>query len=208
MEAVESFLKDFPTITKVYEYFAPMNWGKAQKLKNELAVKSCITLGQLDVVYNVEGAAKMVVKVNLGGVYSLGMNRELMNQNTADMVADMFVARYGDECTMYGLMIYFSGYLMDYKGTYANYDVQDILLQFSKKFMPWWRLKQGTPMAVEKKKDEYGGPTGLEGLKCYLRVKYRNGENLREGGLWDHGYVNEELVSQIEAEMRAGDIAF
>lgn len=200
------FMKDYPNISFVYEAFAPSQWGKTQRMKEELAVKPCITLGQLDDLYDVPGAAKMVVKANLGGVYSLGMNREMMNQQTADMAADLFVARYGNECTMYGVMIYFSGYLMDYKGTYMNYDVQDILLQFTKKFLPWYRVRQGKK---EVKVEEVpSGPCGLDGLMVYLRMKYNRNENLREGGLWDNGFVTEEMVTKVEIEMKDADGPF
>lgn len=192
-------MKEYPTISMVYESFAPLNWGKAQRYKNDYAKKSCVTLAVLDDIYEVPGAAKMVVKANLVGVYSLGMNRELMNQQVADMAADLFVARYGNECTLYGLMIYFSGYLMDYKGTYLNYDVQDILLQFSKKFLPWWRSKQVNE--VKKEPEVKSGPVGFDGLMVYLRKKYASGENLREGGLWSLGFVTEKMVLDVEAEM-------
>lgn len=206
MDIAERFLKDYPTISAVYDSFAPLQWGKAQRMKDDLATRECITLGMLDTVYGVQGAAKMVVKVNLGGIYSLGMNREVMNQQTADMAADLFVARYGNECTLYAMMIYFSGYLMDYKGTYQNYDVQDILLQFSKKFLPWFRMKQG--VKEPKKEKEPTGPCGKDGLMVYLRMKFRNGENLREGGLWDNHFIDEEIVAQIEDEMKNPDAAF
>lgn len=207
MDIAEKFLNAYPTISAVYDNFAPLKWGQAQRMKDDLAAKECITLGMLDTVYGVQGAAKMVVKVNLGGIYSLGMNREVMNQQTADMAADLFVARYGNECTMYAMMIYFSGYLMDYKGTYQNYDVQDILLQFSKKFLPWYRLKQGMK---EPKQDVKvpEGPCGKDGLMVYLRMKFRRGENLREGGLWDNGFIDEEMVSRIEVEMSNPDAIF
>jgi len=196
-------MRSYPTISDVYTAFCPKNWGKAQRSKNELAQRPCITLGQLDDLYGVKDAARIVVKENLGGIYSLGMNRETMNQETATTVADLFVARYGGECTMFALMVYFSGYTMDYKGTYANYDVQDILLQFSKKFLPWWRQKQG--MAAEPKAVEVPtGPCGMEGLKVYLRDKAYRGEDLRSGGLYARGVVNEALIQEVEAEIAAG----
>lgn len=203
METAEEFLRHFPTISNVYDYFAPQNWGKVQKRKDELAVARCVTLGQLDDVYGVEEAAKTVVFNNLVGVYSMGMNRELMNKQTADTAADLFVARYGGECTMFAMMIYFSGYLMDYKGTYANYDVQDILGQFSKKFLPWWRQKQGMSKkpAPEPVRE---GPKGAEGLKDYLMMKLARGEDLRSGGLWDHGFITEETVREIETYAASG----
>ena len=187
----------------MYENFSPKNWGKAQRKKDELAKRQCITLNQLDDIYGVDGAAKLVVKANLGGVYSLGMNREVMNQNTADMASDLFVARFGKDCTMFALMIYFSGYLMDYKGTYSNYDVQDILLQFSKKFLPWFRQKQGVK---EMKSGEVmnDGPKGLDGLMVYLMAKKRNGEDLRSGGLYRLGYVTEDIIQDVERKVESG----
>lgn len=203
MGLIENFLKEYPTISEVYKTFAPGSWGKAQKKKNDLAVKPCITLNMLEDIYGEPDAAKTVVLNNFVGVYSMGMNREIMNRQTADTAADLFVARYGKECTMYALMIYFSGYLMDYKGTYANYDVQDILGQFSKKFIPWWRQRQGMGnKPVQEKPRE--GPKGVEGLKDYLKLKLARGEDLRSGGLWDNGFVTEAMVQEIEAYAASG----
>ena len=209
-------MKDYPTSGNVLMVFAPVNWGKAQKKKDDLAKRDCITLGQLDMVYGEDGLAKMVVKNNLTGVYSMGMNREMMNQQTADITADLFVSRYGNECTMYALMIYFSGYLTDYKSTYLNYDVQDILLQFSKKFRQWWVQKMGTG---EKKVevDVPTGPCGIEGMMVYVKQKYNTylqkkaaGDedadeyDLHSGGLYKYGFVTDEIIDRVMIEAEQG----
>lgn len=199
----EKFLEDFPITNSVMDFFAPKNWGRAQKNKDVWGKMESVSLGQLDAVYGEEGLAKVVVKANLAGIYSMGMNREMMNQQTADVTADLFVARYGYECTPYQMLIYFGGYLTDYKGTYQNYDVQDILMQFSKKFVPWMVQKKGVKEVKEVQKKVAEGPTGTEGLKAYLRIKLAKGENLRDGGLWRFGFINEAIVEEIENEAMA-----
>lgn len=198
---IEEFRQSFPSIGDVYRFFSPSMWGYVQSHKEECATRPCITISQVDDVYGVVGGARWIVKEQITGIYSLGMNREPMNTKAQDLAADLFVSRYGSS-TLYALMVYFSGYLTDYKSSYASYDVQDILQQFGKKFLPQWRTKTGVP--VERVKSDAGRPVGREALLLYLRKKAESGEDLRSGGLYEFGYVTEDTIREVEQQLRDG----
>lgn len=117
----------------------------------------------------------------------------------------MFIAKYGHQCSLYDMMLYFANYLLEYKGSYAQYDVQDILQQFSKKYLPWKRLVTES----NEKEDEWKtyGLTLQEMMLIWVRDG-RTDEDFKEGGLYRMGRITDKMIedarNHIVAERTAG----
>lgn len=190
-------MQTFPTIESVYKFFSPKNWGYAAEHERECLTYPCITLRQVDEAYNTPGAAQNIVRGQLVGVYSMTTAREPYNTPSANLAADMFISKYGHECTLYNLLLYFANYLMEYKSTYAQFDVEDILIQFGRKFIPRKRLRtepeQGQPTSNEQ-------AISLEELTLIWVREGRTDEDIRQGGLYQTGMITDEMIRDARDE--------
>ena len=119
------------------------------------------------------------------------------NSSGIDMAADIFIAKYGHECTLYAMMVYFGNYMTEYKQSYAQFDIQDILQQFGKKFLPWWRQR----LEPERPKTETTAKlTGMDALYRMLADRLLDGQTLddiRQCSLFRWGFVKEEDLPKI-----------
>ena len=141
------------------------------------------------------------------GIYSLTTSRESYNQQASDMAADIFIAKYGHECKLYAMMLYFGNYLTEYKASYAQYDVQDILRQFGK-FLPRWRQRLAENEQPQQVK-EAAQPVGIEGLKVMMRNRLYNGETveqLKDGYLYSAGIMTEAMIAEAVQAVKEGII--
>ena len=82
---------------------------------------------------------------------------------------------------MYALMLYFGNYLTEYKSSYGQFDMQDILQMFGKKFLPWWRNKI-VPYEVPdtKAEDTDGELVGQEAKIWMIAQRIKNGQTVEE----------------------------
>ncbi len=99
---------------------------------------------------------------------------------------------------MYALIVYFAQYLTEYKASFAQFDVQDILLQFSKKFLPWWRgrLAEVKNIAPQQQRAE---TDPIAERNAYLLEEYiANGYDVRQSGLYAYGFITEDEVKELE----------
>ena len=170
--------------------------------KHECIRRPCITLNMLDCLYEVQHAARYVIKSQLLGLYGMSMSKEPFNENNAEITADLFLSRYGNECTMYMMMIYFSSYLMDYKGSYTPFDVQDILKQFRDKFLIQWNASvdaYNNPYKEQERKST--SPAGTEALMIWLNNALNKGEDVRMGGLYRLGIVTETMIAEAQSRI-------
>ena len=200
-------MRSFPTIEKVYHFFAPSMWAYALGHQEECLTYPCITLRMIDGLYGTDGAAQAIVKTQLVGVYQLSTARDQHNDNAAAMAAGLFVSKYGHECTLYAMMLYFGNYLTEYKSSFAQYDVQDVLQQFGRKFLPWWRSRR------ERERPRNGNtsgtvavgvPVGKDAKLIHLRRCVRDGIDIRQGGLYRMGFVTDADISRAEREVEEG----
>lgn len=194
--AIEAFRGHFDTTQKLFNVFAPSNWGYMISRLDECLKSPCVTLAQVDAVYR-DGVAKQIVRNQIAGVYSLCTARDQYNSGGIDMAADIFIAKYGHECTLYAMMVYFGNYMTEYKQSYAQFDIQDILQQFGKKFLPWWRrrLEPECPKA-----ESAGKLTGTDALYRMLADRLLEGQTLddiRQCSLFKWGFVKEEDLPRI-----------
>ena len=205
---IDEFLKVFPTVDKVLRFFSPAKWGYCLTHATECANHPCIALSQVDAVYNSPGTAQDIVKGMFIGVYSMTNAREPLNEQSSQIAAELFLAMYGQQCSLYQMMLYFGGYIVEYKASYAQYDVQDILMQFGRKFLPRWRqslAENDQPLQVK----EAAQPVGVEGLKVMLRNRLYNGETveqLKEGYLYTAGIVTDEMLTEAIQAVKDGII--
>lgn len=124
------------------------------------------------------------------------------------MAADLFIAKYGHECTLYAMMLYFGNYLTEYKASYAQYDVQDILQQFGKKFLPRWRQRLAENEQPQQVK-EAAQPVGIDGLKVMIRNRLYNGETveqLKDGYLYSAGIMTDAMIAEAVQAVKDGII--
>lgn len=136
-------------------------------------------LKHLDSVYNHNGLAKLVVKNNMVGVYSASAATYAYKDDMMNIAAEMFVAKYGGEINLYAMLLYFANYLLEYKGTYKEFDMQDILQQCGKKFLPWWR-KNVQCYQPEQPKVEDAQLVGRDAKIWWLAQRLKNGETVED----------------------------
>lgn len=192
------FMEKFPRVENLYGFFAPHYWGYALQHLDECTTMPCITLGHVDDLYGKSGIAKTIVKTQIVGVYSLTTARDSLNSTTAELAAELFLANYGYQCTLYGMMIFFSKYATDWKETKSSFDVQDVLKQFRAKFLPWWCSQIPEEKVVEEQDD--GKPKGVDALRCVIRQWLEDGENPRDHDLYKIGYIDEKVLREVEQE--------
>lgn len=156
----------------------------------------CITLNQVDGLYNTLGAATNIVKGHIIGIFGLSTAREQINEQAANLAAEMFVAKYGGYCTLYDTMLYFANYLLEFKQSFSAFDIQDILQQFNKKYLPWKRQRvQPEEETVTKEK----GIT-LEEMVFRWVAEGRTDEDLKQGGLYKMGSITDKMIKEARVK--------
>lgn len=156
-------------------------------------------LKHLDRLYEHDGLAKMVVKANIIGIYSVSMASFTYKDESMNITADLFVAKYGGELSMYAMMLYFANYLMEYKTSHSAFDMQDILQQCGKKFLPWWRDKLSN-LENDRPKEKVKGLIGRDAKIAMLGERLIKGQTLddiKKCNLYRFGYTNDKDFPDI-----------
>ncbi len=200
---IEQFTQTFASLEKVYKYFCPANFAHAISHETECVTYPCITLSQVDKVYRTDGAARNIVRNMMVGIYSMSAAREQIQQEAVDSAAGIIVAKYGNACTLYGVMLYFANYLSDYKSTYLQFDVQDIIQQFNKKFIPWWHARLSRANNEHEEVKVIAGPVGMDGLKEFVRKELEQGHDLRSGYLYECGTITDDMIRDTEQQINS-----
>ena len=197
----DAFMQHFPTVEKLYTNFAPSKCGHCLEHLDECQTYPCITLNMVDRLYNVNGVAQNIVKNHIVGIYKLGSGKE--PYDAADMAADRFIGNYGSQCSLYALMIYFGKYDAEFKSCYVSFSLSDILQQFGKKFLPWWRSRMAhvSKPEPERKSDI---PEGIDGQRVSFRQRVRNGEDIRKYPIYQMGVWTDSDIERAERECAAG----
>lgn len=194
----EAFLRIFPSEHEVLAYFAPAKWAAAIANADKATSFPEMTLKMLDTTYS-KGLAERLVDNNIRGLYSLGRPHEPIINNVVQQSAQLFVAKYGADLSVFGTLLYFAQYLTDYKSTYGQFDLIDVLKQCGKAFLPAW-LKRLGRMERGKHKMEKCVETGRAALYSYLRREYLDkGRDLSESNLVQFGVVSEEEIRFIKS---------
>lgn len=197
---LEAFRQHFDSAEKLTRVFAPAMWGAMIAKRESCITSPCITLSQIDEVYGTQGLAKQIVRNQFVGVYSMCTAKEPYNTNSLEIAADLFIAKYGKQCSLYAMMMYFGNYITEYKSSFAQFDMQDILQQFGKKFLPWWNNQLEDPSDFKEPRHEVG-ITGKDALYQMLANRLQNGQTLddiRNSNLFKLGFCKEDDLAEIQ----------
>lgn len=190
-----TFKRFFPSEKEAIAFFAPAKWEEALHHVEKCTLCANATLRVMEEFY-LTGTAKIMVCNNLIGIYSVAKPSESINRETIDRAAQLFVGKYGTDITPFGMLYYFANYLLEYKNSYSPFDLQDVLRQCGKVFMPWWQSRLArinTPKAEQGVKE-----TGTAALYSYLRREYvAKGRDIRESALYQYGRITEEECAKI-----------
>lgn len=192
-------------------------WSTVQHLQNSFLPKNCckvlakevealtkwpqVTLNQVGVAYDNESLPNYFVRLLLSTIYIQVNNGKVLNQSVLDMEAGIFLAKYGNTCTMFDLMLYMATYRNTYRPDYVGGgDVSDV----TKRFPDYLRHKAQVQDANKPKQDETrtekSEPRGREALELYLREAAERGDDLLQGGLVRFGVVSVAHAKEMMAK--------
>lgn len=199
--AVEAFLADFPTIDSVRAFFTPTNWPTAIKYTTQMMARPCISLAQVDEVYDADGAALQIVQGQFVGIFNISSSRDQYPTKSANFAAKLFLAKYGGFCSMFDMMIFFANYPLEYKETYSQFDAQDILKQFGKKYIPFKRSRsQNQQEEQQQDADTYNAVKPGELVFLWL-AEGRTEEDIRSGDLYRNKIITEKMIKEARKQL-------
>lgn len=165
---------------------------------------SAPTLSQLDMIYETTGAGKALFINQLTAYYTMvERSGKPMNQQAADLAARQFMGRYGKQCTPVMLLAYFANY-SEFKGTLRDFDTEDVIQQFGKKFMKWWGDKTEQYYKKEPEKIEDVSQKGTDGLISLISQWITDGEteddirDPKKHGLAAQGVITDEMIQKAK----------
>ena len=195
----EAFLLIYPSERDVLAYFAPVKWAAAVANAHKCTVYPNMTLQLLDLTYS-EGISARLVENNIRGLFSLARPHEPINDTAVSHVAQLFVAKYGTELSVFSVLLYFAQYLTDYKSSYGQFDLVDVLHQCGKQFVPKWRTRLGRLREKETKQSEGYCEVGIAALYTYLRREYvAKGKDIRTSPVVMLSSLTEKDLKFIES---------
>ena len=195
----EAFLRIFPSERDVLAYFAPVKWAAAVANANKCTAFPNMTLQLLDLIYN-EGISARLVENNINGIFSLVRLHEPINDTAVKNISQLFVAKYGTELSVFSTLLYFGQYITDYKNSYGQFDLVDVLRQCGKCFVPKWRARLGRLREKEAKESEGFCEVGIAALYTYLRNEYvAKGIDIRTSPYVKQSSMTEEELKFIES---------
>ena len=159
-----------------------------------------VTLSQIDSIYQTKDLALYFAKLLFTTIYAQGNNGATnCNQSIINMQAGLFLAEYGNQCSMFDYMLYMGTYRSKYKPDYiSNGDLSDIIKRF-----PEYMKHKGNIIEAHKPKQEEPQQkkekkvVGIEALENYLKKAAERGDNLLEGGLVKFGVVSVEHAKEV-----------
>lgn len=202
-EQIGNFKKMFPFEENVLGFFTPAKWAAALQHADKCLLFPSITLSMLDSMYRQPFATQMVFN-NLVGLFTIAKPRESIAEQSCQLAASLFVARLGTEISVFAMLHYFASYLMDYKNSFSQLDLQDVLRQCANAYLPQWRKRLS---AEEHKRAQQqqecktcGKDVGITALYSYLRKEYvEKGLDVRETPFYHFGRLTDEEVKLIES---------
>lgn len=200
------FLQRFSSLDKVYKAFGPNSWRYALEHVDKAVNTAVPTLNRLNLIYNTKDAdMALFLKHFLGYYLMVERSGKELGKDVCTNVAAIFLGRNGAECTPVKLLCYFANY-PDFKDTFREFDPEDIIIQYHKKFKEWW----GSQVAkygytAEEPKGNDTQPGGLDGLKVTIRRWIEQGDDPRQHDLYNVFHiVTNEMIAEIEEEIALG----
>ncbi|MBR4380313.1 MAG: hypothetical protein IKP48_03565 [Bacteroidaceae bacterium] len=205
-ESEQIFLQRFPSLDKVYKAFGPDSWRYALEHVDKAVNTAVPTLNRLNLIYNTKDAdMALFLKHFLGYYLMVERSGKELGKDVCTNVAAIFLGRNGAECTPVKLLCYFANY-PEFKDTFREFDPEDIIIQYNKKFKEWWGnqvAKYGYTTMKPQTDDKQ--PCGLDALKLTVRGWIENGEDLRQHDLYKVFHsITDEMIDEIEKEIALG----
>lgn len=181
--------------------FQPVNSCKALAKEVEAITKwPQVLLSQIDSIYQTKDLALYFAKLLFTTIYAQGNNGAInCNQSIVNMQAGLFLAEYGNQCSMFDYMLYMATYRSKYKPDYvSNGDLSDIIKRF-----PEYMKHKGSIMEAHKPQPKTETRTsnnklvGKAALEYYLRKAAERGDNLLQGGLVAFGMVTPQHAKEV-----------
>lgn len=180
--------------------FTISKWHEATTREHVLVNTPCITLSQVDEVYQQKGLCRTIVGMNFSALFQMGGAKGNFNDTLFYAAVDRFIAKHGTQCTMYDLILYCDAYRDTYKDRFtSNEDISD----YSKQFPLYLKHKAMVSDANKPKEEESQQKkgekklVGKEALELYLKEAAERGDNLLEGGLVAFGMVTREHAQEV-----------
>lgn len=160
-----------------------------------------VILSQIDSIYQTKGLAEYFAKLLFTTIYAQGNNGATnCNQSIVNMQAGLFLAEYGNQCSMFDYMLYMATYRSKYKPDYvSNGDLSDIIKRF-----PEYMKHKGNIMEVHKpqpkteaRTSEKPQPTGENKLEVYLIRAAKRGDNLLKSALCEMGIFSKKHAQEL-----------
>lgn len=196
----EAFLKQFPNRSKVIAFFTPGRWSYCVENLEKCLQAPGVKLSQLAELYQDKELAKELIASQITGLYASTTGSYQINDAVVRQTAEMFVAHYGRQCSVYDMMLYFAHYTVEFKGVSYQFDVQDILRQFKTKYWEWKRsLDFEEPQKpMPEPQNQIRGHAALIDL-CVERLREgQTADDLRACGLYKYGALTESEIKKAQ----------
>lgn len=178
--------------SSVISFFSPSKWEDCLQTESRSLLLPDITLRHLDTIYR-EGTAKLIVKENLRGIFHIAAPREPINEDALDMSAGLIVAKFGGRVSAFAALYFFADYLTEYRSSYGRFDLQDVMRQMGKEFIPWWNERRDRGERKRPEQDEK--VTGVMARDNYLIREYvMKGRSVRESNI----HLTEEEITRLD----------
>lgn len=160
-----------------------------------------VTLSQIDDIYQTKELALYFAKLLFTTIYAQGNNGATnCNQSIVNMQAGLFLAEYGNQCSMFDYMLYMATYRSKYKPDYvSNGDLSDIIKRF-----PEYMKHKGNIMEAHKpqpkteaRTSDNNEPVGKEALELYLKEAAERGDNLLKSALCEMGIFSKKHAQEL-----------
>ena len=205
-ENEQIFLKKYPTLDKVYNVFGHGSWRYALEHVDKAVHAPAPSLARLNVMYNTEEADVTLFTDHFVAYYLMAeRSGEQLGKDVCKNVAALFLGRNGEECTPVKLLCYFANY-SELKESFRDFDPEDVIIQYSKKFKVWW----GNQVAkyykvIQKPQSVDTQPYGIDALKLTVRKWIEDGEDPREHTLYKVMHiVTDEMIEEVRTKIESG----
>lgn len=189
----------------------PERWSTYIGNMEQSLTGDVVYLSELDVLYQSQGLAKKLLALNIEGLYTLAMVKNDTPSDRARIISlasDMFLSRFGASCNLYAMMVYFASYYSEFKSHYANFDVQDIMNAYEKKFVKWWNVKRERALKDMAKKQKERTislePVGEKALRIYIRDCLWSDYDIKTGYLYKSGMVTDKMIAEEQENIKNG----
>lgn len=195
---IQVFAERFPSPQEVLNVFSPSNWGLFLREQERCLTAPNVTLAMLSEYYDSSTSTQLVIN-QYKGLHDLTSSGEY-NDKGVRMAADLFLCSYEHELTPYSLVSYFGRYSSIYKSSYRDFDLQDVLQQCRKKFLPWWSQMKAQLAERQAQSEQHTKGVTLQEALVRWMIQGCSDKSIREGGLYAVGKITDGMIAQARTE--------